>query len=84
MFEEDIRHHENRAKYWMQQGKPDYAEGSLVKAAKWRDKQRALDLTINRAHPKSQADLLMDKMFDAFANSYKDRLEGLLVDGNIR
>jgi hypothetical protein len=41
-FEENALRHERRAAMWMEQGKPDYARGSLAKAERNREQARKL------------------------------------------
>ena len=46
LYEPMISHHEKRAEYWLSHGKPDYAEGSRKKAARWREKSRSADVSL--------------------------------------
>ena len=66
VFESSIQHHEKRARYWMQQGKPDYAAGSKAKADKWRAKRASFDAAFRPALPPGPvADLMEAKLKQA-------------------
>lgn len=51
--------HRRRAEYWISQGRPDYAAGSIRKAAKWQTKRRAFEYAIYGPYPKNCIDSLM-------------------------
>lgn len=53
--------HRRRAEYWISQGRPDYAAGSIRKAAKWQTKRRAFEYEIYGPYPKNCIDSLMDE-----------------------
>ena len=60
-YAQNIAHHEARAESWVAAGRPDYAAGSLRKAAKWRRRAREADQMFNGAFPKDRLGLLLDE-----------------------
>jgi hypothetical protein len=65
LYQLNEHHHRDRAAYWLQQGRPDYAQGSIRKAAKWQDKRREFDYVMNGAYPKNAIDDLIDQYMKA-------------------
>ncbi len=61
IYQLNEKHHRDRAKYWLEQGRPDYAQGSIRKAEKWQQKRREFDYAMNGAYPKTAVDNLMDE-----------------------
>lgn len=62
-FREDIARHEARERFWMANGRPDFAEGSARKAQKWRAKARGLDILCNGSLPQDEGHMLIaDKL----------------------
>lgn len=51
LHQSHIKHHEDRAQYWLSQGNPEYAAGSLAKAQRWRRKMREFDMFMNGPMP---------------------------------
>lgn len=52
-FTERAKRHEERAKYWMDQGRPDFAQGSMLKAQRNRDAARRWDRALHGSYPKT-------------------------------
>ncbi len=61
LYQQHEQHHRDRAKYWLEQGRPDYAQGSIRKAEKWQQKRREFDYVLNGAYPKNAMDDLIDQ-----------------------
>lgn len=66
--------HRKRAEYWISQGRPDYAAGSISKAAKWQTKRREFEYAMSGPYPKKALDSLVDdylrKMTEEFADEF--------------
>ncbi len=60
VFADHEEEHRQKAEYWMLQGRPDYAAGSLRKAAKWNEKRRIIDFSFHGAYPKNALDSLVE------------------------
>ena len=68
LYQSHIELHEQRAREWASKGKPDYAAGSMKKAAKWKAKQAAWDGFMS-PQPRNELErLFMDKMKQAEAD----------------
>ena len=78
MYDGNIAHHEARAAYWLEQGKPDYAEGSIRKAAKWREKRRSVDQMMNGEFPKTELDLLLSERIKAAEDRMTQGIQAVL------
>jgi len=59
IYSENIEQHERKAALWLQNGRPDYAEGSMKKAARWRAKERQLSMLLYGVLPPSRMDALL-------------------------
>lgn len=78
LFAPHIDRHEANAAKWNSQGKPDYAEGSLRKAAKWRRRQREFEMVVRGAFPKTGLDKLMDERLNAIEANITDGFDRML------
>lgn len=64
--------HRSKAAYWMQNGRPDYAAGSIRKAAKWNEKRRVIDYQIHGPYPKKALEALMDEAMQKVSKEIAD------------
>ena len=74
-YQRMVERHEARAQYWLSQGRPDYAAGSLRKAAKWRVKAREYDRMMNGLYPQTEFDVLMQKKIEEAAKKMVAKFE---------
>lgn len=72
LYQLNEQHHRDRASYWLQQGRPDYAQGSLRKAAKWNAKRREFDYAMNGAYPQTEIEALMGDWMRMAEKKYAD------------
>lgn len=75
IYEISVQHHLDRARHWLDNGKPDYALGSYRKAAKWQNKARELDMAINGPFPKNRLDNFVHDMIEFKAKQIADEFE---------
>lgn len=75
IYRQNEQRHRDKAEYWMRQGLPDYAAGSLRKAAKWQAKRRSFEYAMNGAYPKSCIESLMDSWMKDHAKKVADSYE---------
>lgn len=61
IYQLNEQHHRVRAEYWLKNGRPDYAQGSLRKAAKWQARRCEFDYAFNGSYPKNVMDDLIDQ-----------------------
>lgn len=73
--------HRRRAEYWISQGRPDYAAGSIRKAAKWQNKKRAFDYAMNGPYPKKALDALVDDYLSKKTKEFADEFARGLIWG---
>lgn len=64
--------HRKRAEYWISQGRPDYAAGSIRKAYKWQTKRRAFEYAIYGPYPKKALDALVDDYLGRKTREFAD------------
>lgn len=75
LHDESIRYHEARAAMHLREGRPEYAKGSMRKAARWRQRKRALDLVLNGPLPEDPRDLskvTLRRMSEHFATELEN------------
>jgi frataxin-like iron-binding protein CyaY len=70
-----VERHEARAQYWLAQGRPDYAAGSLRKADKWRVKAREYDRMMNGLYPQTKFEDLLQRKIEEAAEKMAGKLE---------
>lgn len=76
-----IARHERRAAEWEAAGKPDYAEGSRKKAARWRRKERELDMLMHGPLPNTRIAMLLARHIEAISASITADFEAALLHG---
>lgn len=70
---DNVKRHEGRAAYWMDQGKPEYAAGSMRKAANWRRHYRAADMFWNGPLPPSPVQIFIkDRLHKRVLAAFED------------
>lgn len=79
MLEERIRYHEHRAEYWLSQGRPDYAEGSMLKAQRWRQRLRELDVAFYGEFPMTPVEALFYEQYEKIGQQILDTLEKVML-----
>jgi hypothetical protein len=75
VFESNIQHHEERVRYWMEQGKPDYAAGSKSKADRWRSKRDALNNALKPKLPDGPLFELLEAKLKEVERKLSEELE---------
>lgn len=81
LYADNIAHHEQRAAMWMAKGNPEYAAGSLAKAAKWRARSRQFDSAMFGFYPKTVVASLLDERLSASMASLAAQFEEVLFNG---
>lgn len=82
LYQLNEQHHRDRAEYWLEQGRPDYAQGSIRKAAKWQAKRREFDYAMNGAYPKNAMDDLIDQYMQARTRKVISVFASALFEGD--
>lgn len=75
LYQQHEQHHRDRSAYWLEKGRPDYAQGSLRKAAKWQTKRREFDYVMNGAYPKNAMDDFIDQYIQERAQRMVKKFE---------
>lgn len=76
------RRHEERAEYWLSMGKPDYASGSMRKAAKARQELREYDMWWNGPLPAHRDESLMCRHIRMAQESLLRAVEESILEGD--
>lgn len=82
IYQLNEQQHRDRASYWLKQGRPDYAQGSLKKAAKWQARRRDFDYVMNGAYPKNAMDDLIDQYMQARTRKVISVFASALFEGD--
>lgn len=61
IYQLNEQHHRVRAEYWLNNDRPDYAQGSLRKAAKWQARRREFEYMLTGPYPKTEMGSFMDE-----------------------
>lgn len=81
IYRQNEQRHRDKAEYWLQQGLPEYAAGSLRKAAKWQTHRRAFEYAMNGAYPKKALDSLVDDYLSKKTKEFADEFARGLIWG---
>lgn len=76
-----VKRNEERAEYWLSQGKPECAAGSLAKASKWRRKAREWDMFMNGPMPQSEERIFALEYVNAATKRMIDTVDDMLLGG---
>jgi hypothetical protein len=77
-YDADAKRHEANAAKWLALGNAEYAEGSMRKAQRFRQRARQLDMLRHGPYPKTQLQQLVSDRVDRITNDIAHDFERLL------
>ena len=78
LYADNVERHEAKARKWSAEGKPEYAAGSMRKAAKWRARDRERSMMLHGAYPKTELQSLIEDHISRVERSLAAEFESFI------